>query len=838
MNGTPVICKEQVNKYFNRIFSPGEYSLLMAFIAGFLLLTSCGTSHFLNREKGEIFLSKNQIVFEKEHGRKLKNKSTLTDELTKLYQQEPNRRFFGIPRQYFYYASLDTIGKSKLGKAAARVKGRTLGEPPVFLDTASTQNTASSMQIALQNKGYFYAQVKEEIKTNRKETKATVTYRVTTGGRFSIDTVYFISRDTAIKHIMDNISGESVLTKGSPIDLKLYQQEVTRITKYLRDHGYAYFYPQYISNLVGIDSSNEAMTSKLEFEILTPPNLEYHPKYTVGEISIYPNYEPAKEVLPKTDTLINGVSFASGGLPFMVKPKTILNSVFFKKGDVFSQKDVDNSIRQLGALGVYRPPTVRFDEDSLKAGVLNFQILLTPNKKWEFGADFDISTTERKSVGAANLLGLSFSPSLRNRNIMRGAELLATSMDMGIELALFNRDASIINTLDFRIKGDLYLPRFTDYFQIWRRLHKWHIAGDDFYNNLRQKATSRFSSSYNLLILLNNYELQFVNLSYGYDYPASVNNHLFINHFGVDLLVPKITPGSRFDTILHEQPFLKNSFSNQFITGFIFRDLTYVYSSPPSNSGSTWFFRGNFDISGLEIMAANSLYNAISGNSPDFKFFNVEFSHYAKLETELRQTWNIGRNRSFVVRLNTGIVKPYYLSKTVPYVKQFYVGGPFSLRGWYARALGPGLYHDPLSNDRTRRNLFYQTGNLKIEANLEYRFLLWRPFGMFNLYGAFFLDAGNIWTLKKDPDREGALFAVSRKSEGGKIIQDNFLKEMAISGGFGTRWDFTYFIFRLDLGIPLKNNFPDAERNNNYWVTYKKWQLKDVVFNIGLGYPF
>jgi outer membrane protein assembly factor BamA len=838
MSGAPATCKEPVNKCFNPIFPAGKYSLLLGFVAGCLLLAGCNTTRYLDREKGEIFLSKNEIIFEKEPARKVKNKSSLTDELAKLYQQEPNRRFFRVPRQYFYYASLDTISKSKLGKAAARVKGRTLGELPVFLDTAATRNTAASMQVALQNKGYFYAHVKEEIKTNRKETKARVAYRVTTGGRFFIESVSFISRDSAIQRIICDIGDESFLKQGDPIDLKLYQQEVARITKYLRDHGYAYFYPQYISNLVGTDSSNVTMTSKLELEILTPPNLEYHRKYTVGKISIHPNYDPSKEVLVKTDTLIDGVSFASGGQPFKVKPRTILSSVFFNSGNVFSQKEVDNSVRQLGALGVYRPPTIRFEEDSLQAGVLNFQILLTPNDKWEIGYDFEISNTERKSVGAANLWGLSFSPSLRNRNFLGGAELLVTNMDMGIELALFNSASSIINTLDFRLKGDLYLPRFTDYFHFWRRLHKWHIAGDDFYGDFRQKATSRFTSSYNLLILLNNYELQFVNLSYGYDYPSSLTNRLFINHFGIDLVIPKITSGSRFDTILQQQPFLENSFSKQVITGFLFRDLTYVYSSPPTSSGGSWYFRGNFDVSGLEIMAANSLYNTVSGKSPDFKFFNLEFSNYVKLEADLRRTWAMGRNRGLVARLNAGIAIPYYLSETVPYVKQFYVGGPYSLRGWYARALGPGLYNDPLSNDRSQRNLFYQSGDVKIEANLEYRFLLLRPLGMFNLYGAWFLDAGNIWTLKKDAARVGTHFAVSRQVEDGKIVQDNFIQEMAVSGGFGTRWDFTYFIFRLDLGIPLKNNYPEAERNNNYWVDYKKWQLRDIVFNIGLGYPF
>jgi hypothetical protein len=804
-----------------------------------LCLASCNTTQFLNREVGEAYLVKNSVVFEKPASGKVKNKASLTYELAKLYLQKPNRKFFFVPRQYFYFSAQDTFDRSKIGVTWRKWVSKTFGEEPSLLDTAMIRETAKTMRNYLQNRGYFFAEVGHEVKLNKKETKASVTYRVAPDGRFTIDTLIFDSRDTAIKRILNEIAPASFLKPGSPIDVKLYEQEVARITKHLRNNGYAYFYPQYVSNLEGIDSSNLSKSAGLKLEVLTPPGKEAHRTYTVGNIYVNPNFDPATAASVRPDTLIEDVFFTLSGGRFRVRPRTLTNSIYFKTGEQFSQEELDNTVRQLGALGVFRPPTVRFEEDTLHEGVLNFYILLTPNKKWEFGSDFNISMSQGLTSG--NLLGLSFSPSLRNRNFLRGAELLIGNIDMGTELALFSRDTintSIINTIDLRLQGDIYMPRFADYFSLWKNLNRVHLVGDGLYEKMRRRATTRLSSGYNLLRVINRYQLQFINFAYGYDLQLSLTDRLIINHFGVDFLVPRFEPAFE-DQVLEEQPFLRRSLSKQFITGLIFRDLNYIYTTPPTSTGTSWYFRSYFDVSGLEAWAANSLYNTITKKTPDFEFFNVDFSHYVKLELDGRRYWQFNPTRMFVARLNAGIALPYYHSETVPYVKQFFVGGPQSIRGWYARGLGPGLYKDPRTDDPRQRNQFYQAADFKIEFNLEYRFHLMRPFGLFNLYGAFFLDGGNIWTLEADTSRVGAQLAWNRKTnENGTIVQDNFLREMALATGFGTRWDFTYFIFRLDFGFPLRNNYPDPARNNTYFIDFSRWKLTDFTLQLGLGYPF
>ncbi|GAB4242276.1 MAG: BamA/TamA family outer membrane protein [Saprospiraceae bacterium] len=824
--------------YFSKFLPVNSGTTLLTLCLLLAIGTGCNTTRFLDKERGEMFLVANEIVFEKADG-KVKNKSNLEYELLQIALQKPNKKFFGVPRQYFYYTATDTLDKTPFGLSGERVKKRLLAEEPAILDTALVEQSVDIMRAHLQNKGYFFAKVWSEISVNRKKTKATVKYHVQPDGRFTIDSVWYVSKDTAIKELLDSVKHLSFLQPGSPIDKNLYQQEVSRITTFLRDNGYAYFYPQYISNLQGRDSSNTLLTADIELEILLPPGKEKHQVYHIGEIYIDPDFDPYTGNAYKQDTVINGIHFLLGkNERFKVKPKTILNSLFFEPGSLYRQSEIDNSVRQLSGLGVFRPPSFRFEEDSIETGKLNFTILLTPNKKWEIGADFDISTTERKNLGSSDLLGLSFSPSLRNRNFLRGAELFAFNTDLGIELAFPSGFRSLINTVDFRLQADLYLPRFTNYFGIWKGLWKSGILSEHAYQEMRQKATSRFSSSYNLLILLDNYRLQFANITYGFDFQKSLNNRYLINHMGFDLLVPEVTPNSRFDTLLQGQPLLRNSFSRQFISGILFRDLTWIHTSSTSSNANYWYFRGTVDLSGLEAMAGNSLVKLVANTNNDLQFFGIDFSHYLKLETDLRHNWVFSPNRQLVARANVGFATPYYQSSTVPYVKQFYVGGPYSLRGWYARSLGPGLYKDPLTDDRTQRNLFYQSGDIKIEFNLEYRFLLMRPANLFNLYGAVFIDAGNVWTRKEDEGRPGSQFAFTRRFQDGAIVQDNFLREMAVGSGFGTRWDFTYFILRLDLGVPLRNNYPDSSRSNTYWNEFSKLGFKDVIFNLGLGYPF
>ncbi len=778
---------------------------------------------------------KNKIQFNKKQAGKIKNKSQLEDQLGGLYKQHPNKKFLGIPRQYFYYTSMDTIGKSKIGKGFSNFQRKKLGEEPAIYREELTNQTAESMRFFLQNKGYLQANVEHFTNYRKKSKKAEVTYKISPNGLYTFDTIFFESKDKKVEDILLETRSRSFLKKGKPVSAEAYDREVQRISNFLRNNGYAYFYPQYIKNLVALDSTNYKIKAKLE--VLVAPGDTVNPVYTVGDIFIYPFFNPSFPSTQIPDTLIEGHYFATGGRPFNIKAKTLLTAISLKKGELFSQEKVKITDRQLRSLGVFRIVSIKFEEDPIQSGVLNFNIFLTTNKKWEFGTDFDVNTTERKGVvGNRNLIGFSVSPSIRSRNLFKGAELFVSNIDLGIELAPLAD--TILNTLDFKVTAELFYPRFVDYFKLWKGLNKVGLVSNRYYNNLTAHATSHFSVSYNLLTLINFYKFNIADFSFGYDVKTSSRSRYIVNNFGFDFLFPQTRPA--FDTILAQNPFLDSSFTKQLFTGFLLRDFTYIYTPPSKRAGQSWYFESNFEISGLELWAANSISNAISGKSKTFDFFDVDFSQFAKLELDLRHYWKLGPKRTFITRLSSGIAIPFGFTNSVPYVKQFFVGGPQSIRGWTARGLGPGSFVDDFLRDKGNRNLFFQAADFKLEFNIEYRFHMFRPFGLFNLNGAFFVDGGNIWSLGFiQDDRPGATISWKRKTdEFGKIINDNFFREFAVSAGFGARLDFTYVIVRLDLGTPVKNNFPDPNRNNSYWVDYSKWRLRDIVFNLGLGYPF
>ncbi len=200
--------------------------------------------------------------------------------------------------------------------------------------------------------------------------------------------------------------------------------------------------------------------------------------------------------------------------------------------------------------------------------------------------------------------------------------------------------------------------------------------------------------------------------------------------------------------------------------------------------------------------------------------FNNPYAQYARAEFDFRNYRILTSNAQFVTRFTGGIGIPYGNSDELPYIKQFFIGGSNSLRGWTVRTLGPGSDTTSFGTE-----LIDQTGDIKLEANAELRFDM-----ISNLKGALFLDAGNIWTLKNDPDREGENFEFNR-----------FVNEFAIDGGVGFRLDFTYFIIRFDVGIPFRDpSFPKGERwiIRDFDIGSGNWRRENLLLNLAIGYPF
>lgn len=792
----------------------------------FVTSTSCSSIKYLSAD--EYLLTKNKIKFENKD--EVENISGLKYELSTLIKQKPNSNFFFIPREWFHFKIYNSPDTSRFDQW----KLKYISEPPTIYSSNKAISTAEAMENFLRIKGYFNAKVRFE--ENFRKKLVVNTYLIDVNQIFKVDSVKFSSVDQRIYGLMLEYANRSYLKKNAILSGIAYEQEKDRITRLLKDNGYAFFNSNYIAPLEA-DTVGGNGSAKLNVKILPPVNSSEHLYYKIGKVTIYQDFAPGIDRSAYSDTIINSIIFKTRSQKFLVDPSTLMEQNQLKEGEIFSQSQYDQTYNAFNDLNIYRFVRIKLEPRAYEP-ILDVNIELTPSKKMEMGLDFEVNYTNRStSAGTGNLIGISLSPSLRHKNIFKGAETMFSSLSTGAEINQNVKGPRLWNTLDIRVQNEFQFPTFTDYLGIWNRLTK--TSKNKFKANLKANAISRLGLSFNYLHLLDFYKYNLFNAVYGFEIPETGGKRYFVNHLGIDYLQPEINPG--FDAILGENTFFRRSFGQQFFVSLLFREFGYSYRSRPNRFGESNYFGFNAEVSGAEIFGINELYNLITNNNDVFKIGQTEFSQFARIEADGRYFRQFNQKKTFAFRINVGIASSFGFSNDVPYVKQFYVGGPNSIRGWAARGLGPGGYRDPLTTSNRNRLLFYQTGDFKLEASAEYRFdLFWR------LKGALFIDAGNIWTLQFDPSRCGSQFLFSSREvncQGTSYLLDPFYKQIALGSGMGFRFDFTYFLFRLDMGIKLRNPYPsDNELNirteKYYWQDFNKFQMKDINLNFALGLPF
>ncbi len=794
-----------------------------------ILLSSFGCNINKHLKSDESLIKKNDIVIKSDN--KVKNKRGLKYELSTIIKQKPNRNWLGMKRGRLkaYYKVQDPGDTTKFDNWLRRV----IAEKPTLYNKQQVESTAQSMQYYLQHKGYNDAIVTDTVRHKRKRKRSIVTYTAYLNNIYKIDSVFFLSKDEKIKKILYENTEETLLKKGEPVSKSLFDKEHLRLTDVFQNAGYAYFNNSYF--YAEGDTSNYKVN--VYYEVLKPAKQDEHQVYYIGDITVIPDYDP---LLPKPaiDTMINGIRFLKRNQLMKVKPKNIIKGLFLKTGDLYKEKNYIKTNLQLRALDIYRRVNIEPQVDPNDPSKLNFIIRLTAKKRMVFGADIELNNSTYNSAQQNSLLGMAGSVNFRHRNIMRSAFSFLTELQGGVALDLGNND-QLFYSIDLKAQGDLVMPRFVDPIRLWKFLKWSHLIYPEFYTDLKEKGRTRLSAGYNYLSLFEFYNYNSFSFSFGYDLKRNSSNRYLINQIGVDYLLTQSKPN--FDTILINNPFLRNSFDNQLFTGALFRDLDYTYRGKTNKYGASWYYNLNVELSGGEVFLSNAIYNRITNTDTPFRLFNrVDYAQFASVGMDLRYYKKISNSQALAFRLFGGLARPFGFTEEVPYTKQFYSGGPNSIRGWRIRELGPGQYVEPTPNPPVNSNSaipFYQTGDIQLEFNAEYRFDI---FWFFE--GALFLDAGNIWTFKEDPDRVGSQFRFSQKRDGdGNIVNDVFTKQIAVSSGLGIRGDFTYFIIRFDLGLKMRTPYTDPNNNDRYW---RFNELKNTTFrnginyNLAIGYPF
>ena len=726
----------------------------------------------------------------------------------------------GLPRHTFYYAGLNNPDSTWF----KRWLNKKLGDVPVLYDTTKAGLTAEAMIQYLNRRGYWNAEVSFTTKTERHRTQ--VQYDVDPKQRWTVESINYMSSDTVIQEILDSLAVETEMLPGGPVDSKLFSADRDRITMALQNMGYANFYKNYILAPIA-DSLDHTMN--LEINVQNPGEDQLHRIYNIGEIRIYPDF--TNDAPLTIDTVIDGVRFLSPEYPMLVKPKVLLRSLYFKTGDQFHFESVDKTRKQFNKLSTYRFVNVKPFINPNDSTVLDYDITLARNKTMGIGGDFEFNYSTI-SASSQSLFGMAVDLNYRHRNIFSGAELFRTSLETGVEFNLKNPD-TLINSFNINFQNSFVIPKFIDPIGFFSGMNKLKIGKvqmlpDKIFGWISED-NSRINFGYQYLSLIDLYSYHSVNLSIGYDAQPDPNRRLQISHFGIDFFSPTTRP--QFDEILETNQYLKESFVKQLFTGVIFKDYRFVYTGQPNIRGFSKTFIHSAEISGLEVLAINGLVNGLTSHEGQFFWGlnedpitgerdSVTFAQFIKLDFDSRFSKRLRGNQELAFRAAIGIAFPYGpFSVRTPYVKQLYIGGPQSLRAWQIRELGPGAYEDP--NVPENAVQFYQSGDFKIEFSLEYRFKIgWI------MHGAFFLEAGNVWTISQDVDRPGAALSTS------------FLNEFAVGTGTGIRLDFKYFIIRWDLGYKLRNPYADADGNHWLWSNFKNLSWQQFNSNFAIGYPF
>ncbi len=702
--------------------------------------------------------------------------------------------------------------KNNLGKLNSFIYRR-IAEAPSLYDSISSQESAERLEKYLRNKkGFYDANVSYEPVLGKN--KAFVDYNVALQNRSYVKNAVFIGNDfNIIKQLIEE-KEKSLIKPGTPIDAFEFDLEKQRIVNYLQNRGYANFNSNHIA--IKGDSTNYGKQVEVFIEILNPSDSELHKRFQIGEINVYTdkNLEIDGSVQQEKD--IGERTYLSYRPKFLVKPKLLDKKVFLEEGQIYNKDDYYTTIRKLTNLSAYRfvKMTPRLSE--VNDTILNYDILLSPQtNRWVSSLNNDVY------YSTLNNIGLSLGGSIQNRNAFRGSEVYSLSGEAGVEFNLqsFRTDTiERIRTATFSLQNKFAFPKFIDLYNSLTFVNNLGLVSDIDAKKIRDNAETEFNLGYTYNNAFNYNTLVSFNFSYGFDYRANQNDRVFVNQTGIDLILYTEKSQAFLDDLANNQ-LLANSFNDNLFTGFFFQEIAYVRNLRIPNTQLNLTSLIELEVSGLEIAGVNYLYNNLFNSQDTFRFSKeLDFANFVKLEIDERFNRVINDRSSLAFRLLGGIAFKYGDDDAVPYIRQFFNGGPSSLRGWQPRELGPGSYFDGI--DRPPGFRYFQAGDFKLESSIEYRFDIASIFE-----GAIFADAGNIWTLAEDPDRPGAQ------------LSSQFYKQIAMNVGYGLRLDFSYFIIRFDFGYRIRNPYITAD-SPKYWLN--PFEANTLLGNsfIAINYPF
>ena len=738
-------------------------------LVAILITTGCSVSRFIPED--EYLLNDVRM--------RTSDKTVSTSQMQGYVQQHANSRWFSllkVPMGPYLMSGRDST--KRINRFLQRI-----GEAPVIYSQEKAFKTVENIRSAVRNMGYLQAEV--DLLEQRKRFKLNALYDIHPGQRYRVSEFDRHIADERIRQLVDSADGESRIYVGMPFDLNELDAERSRLNRLLRNNGYYLFNKEYIRFEADTTLGNHHVALTMLIDDYQPggqatsrvPHRQFH----------------IKDVRFVSDTL--GRNYVRGNV------LRVKNAI--KPGELYNERHVQETYSNLSALGTVMNSSVAMQPDTTDSTLLNATVAVTTNKLHAFNIEVE-GTNSAGDLGAAVVL------SYQNRNLFHGSELLNVKLRGAYEAIRGLEGYGNEDYIEYGAEVSLAFPDF-----------KFPGVSRDFRH--RSNAISEVALLYDIQ---NRPEFHRRVVTGAWRYRWSQDNRQ--RQHRIDLIdlnyvfMPYISSTFRRD-------YLDNASSRNAILRYNYEDLfimkwgyTFSYTSQPltgatgSYGTNAYSVRLNVETAGNLLYGLTGLFSTARNSSNQYTLFNIAYAQYAKGDFDFAKSFRFSPDNSLSVHFGLGVAFPYGNSKILPYEKRYFSGGANSVRGWSVRGLGPGSF----KGEDGRIDFINQTGDIKLDMNLEYRaHLFWK------LDGAAYIDAGNIWTIRDYADQPGGQFRF-----------DKFWRQIAVSYGLGVRLNFNYFILRLDAGMKAINPaYSDAR--HHYPIIHPRFG-RDFAIHFAVGLPF
>ena len=737
-------------------------------------------------------LTDEEKAAQKQHEKELEEHfSVVEEELNAVLSYPPNGAIFGSsslrsPLQFrlrIYNSCYDSHGGIR------RWLFKRFADEPVLVSTVSPEMRTKIALNTLRNYGYFQGSARYEVQPSKNPKKAKIAYHISPGNPYCYDTIRYERFVSDLDSLVRATQWQSPLQRGKGFSAQSLVAEQTRLERLFRENGYYY----YTGNNITFLADTLMRPKHVQLKVLPKDGLSpmVNKPYYIGHYYVAlrrTESEPLDSLRVLRTTTVR-----YGGKKLAVRFGVLRRSLAHRAGERYSLTNQEHTFEKLAQLNVFSNVDVRYvPRDTIGSGSDTLDIYVNAIMDKLYDSSFEMNATLKSN----DQMGPGVAYSLSKRNAFGGAEKVTWKLFGSYEWQLggdANTDNSLMNSYEMGTQLAIELPRFVAPF-----VHRRHV---------RFPASTTFAINGDWQNRAKFFQRATVGLGVTYKWHKYNNALHELNAFSLEYN-KLISTTAAFDDIRNNNPALYVSMRDQFVPS---ASYTFTYNTAEHHRNPIWM---QFSIK--EAGNLTSAIYALGGkkfSEKDKELFNNPFAQYLKVTAEFHNHIKMNNRMKFAYRFFGGLIYSYGNSTAAPYADQFYVGGANSIRGFTVRALGPGSYRSP----NVKYAYMDQTGDIKLEINAELRARL-----VGDLHAALFVDAGNVWLLRKDELRPGAEFS--------KASFDN----IAVGTGLGLRYDLDFLVLRFDVGVPLHAPY---ETGKSGWYNIPKF-ADGLAYNFAIGYPF